>query len=380
MGPLSGFRVVELAGLGPAPFCAMLLSDMGAEVVRIDRLRPNPMDMLVPTQFNLLLRGRRSVGLHLKTPAGVDAALRLVEKADVLIEGYRPGVAERLGLGPETCLARNERLVYGRVTGWGRDGPLAQAAGHDINYVALSGALHAIGSDGGPPVPPLNLLGDFGGGALYLAFGVASALVEVQKSGVGQVVDATMVDGVASLCAMVSGLQQGGLWSGGRGTNFLDGGAPFYAVYETSDGEHVAIGAIEPQFYQQLIQRMELTDAGLPGQMDRSRWPELREHLADAFRSKTLAQWRERLEGTDGCFAPVVPLAHAPEHPHLAARGTFVDVDGVTHPAPAPRLSRTPGAIQGPPGKSGQDTEAVLGDWGFTKSDIAALREAGAIT
>jgi alpha-methylacyl-CoA racemase len=374
MGPLSGIRILEIAALGPAPFCAMLLSDLGAEVVRVDRPGPERGGLDADPRLDLLRRGRRSVVVDLKHRHGAATILRLVERADALIEGFRPGVAERLGIGPEPCLARNPRLVYGRMTGWGQEGPLAAAAGHDIDYIALSGALHAIGQAGGPPVPPLNLVGDFGGGALYLAVGVLSALMEASRSGQGQVVDAAMVDGAASLLTLFCGLTAAGHWTEARGANLLDGGAPFYAVYETADGKHLAVGALEPQFYAELLRRLGLNGEPLPAQHDRARWPELRRRFAEVFRQRTRNEWCEIFEGTDACVAPVLSLSEAAVHPHLAARRTFVEVDGTVQPAPAPRFSRTPGAIQGPPEPPGGSTGQVLEDWGFSPAEIARLR------
>jgi alpha-methylacyl-CoA racemase len=380
MGPLSGFHIIEIAGLGPAPFCALLLSDLGAEVVRIDRPGPPGRGVLdIDPRLDLLQRGRRSVAVDLKHPEGAETVLRLAERADVLLEGFRPGVMERLGLGPEVCLARNPRLVYGRMTGWGQAGPLAQAAGHDIDYIALSGALHAIGRAGDRPAPPLNLVGDFGGGALYLAVGVLSALLERSRSGRGQVVDAAMVDGAASLLTMFWGWAAAGRWSEERGTNLLDGGAPFYDVYETADGKHIAVGALEPRFYAELLRLLALEGEPLPPQEDPDGWPELRRRFAEAFRRRTREEWSRVFEGTDACVAPVLSLSEAAAHPHLAARATFVEVDGVVQPAPAPRFSRTPGAIQGPPEPPGQSTVRVLEDWGFPPGEIARLRAARVI-
>lgn len=378
MGPLAGVKVIEIAGIGPGPFCAMLLSDMGAEVLRIDRTEDSDLGVKTDPRLALLNRGRRSVALNLKDSAGAEAVLRLVEQADALIEGFRPGVAERLGLGPEDCRARNPRLVYGRMTGWGQDGPLAHAAGHDINYIALSGALHAIGPRDGKPAVPLNLVGDFGGGALYLAFGVVCALLEARQSGQGQVVDAAMTDGAASLMTMFYGLKAAGLWRDSRGGNLLDGAAPFYDVYETADGKHVAIGAIEAKFYAELLEKSGLAGADLPHQMDVTRWPETKQRIADAIRTKTRDEWCAAMEGSDVCFAPVLGLDEAPAHPHNAARGTFVERDGVVQPAPAPRFSRTPGAIQSPPAAPGEHTDVALADWGFSVDEIAALKDAGA--
>ena len=374
MGPLAGVRVVEVAGIGPGPFCAMVLADLGADVVRVDR----PGAALGPLPA-LLLRGRRSVVVDLKHPEGAGVVLDLVASADALLEGFRPGVAERLGIGPDACLARNPRLVYGRVTGWGQQGPWRQAAGHDIDYIALAGALHPIGPAGGPPVPPLNLLGDYGGGGMLLAFGVVAALLEAASSGRGQVVDAAMVDGAALLSTAVHELRALGLWRDERGGNLLDGGAPFYGVYETADGGHLAVGALEPRFFAELLARLGLDAAELPAQGDRDGWPALRERLAATFRTRTRDQWSELLAGTDACVAPVLSRAEAPDHPHNGARGTFVQVGGVTQPGPAPRFSRTPPAPPGPPPAPGQHTGEVLRDWGLDPDRVARLRAAGAV-
>jgi alpha-methylacyl-CoA racemase len=378
-GPLTGVRVLELAGIGPGPFCGMLLADMGADVLRVDRLEGTDLGLPLDPKFDVMARGRRSIALDLKKPQAVEIVLALAAKADALIEGFRPGVTERLGLGPDACFARNPRLVYGRVTGWGQDGPLAQAAGHDINYIAISGALHAIGRAGQAPVSPLNLVGDFGGGAMYLAFGIACALLEARASGRGQVVDAGMSDGAASLMAIFYGRLAAGLWRDARGVNALDGGSPWYAVYETADGKHIAIGAIEGRFYAELIKRLGLDATALPGQHDRARWPELRDVLAATFKSKSRDEWCTVLEGSDVCFAPVLSLAEAPMHPHNRARGTFVERDGVTQPAPSPRFSRTPGEIVRSAPQRGQGGAEALADWGFDAAAIAKFRADGAI-
>ncbi|MBI2526108.1 MAG: CoA transferase [Candidatus Rokubacteria bacterium] len=378
-GPLAGIKVVEIAGIGPGPFCAMMLADMGAEVLRVDRTAEADIGFAGDPRKSLLNRGRRSVAIDLKRAAGIGAVKRLVAGADALIEGFRPGVMERLGLGPDECLAANPRLVYGRMTGWGQDGPMAHAAGHDINYIALSGVLHAIGRHGGPPVPPLNLVGDFGGGGMYLAFGVVCALLEAARSGRGQVVDVSMVDGSASLSTAVFGLRAMGIWSEERGDNVLDSGAPWYDVYETKDGRYVAIGSLEKRFYGELMRLTGLAADTPPKQWDRTQWPELRARLAATFKSKTREEWRAIMEGSDVCFAPVLSYSEALQHPHNRARGTFVEVDGIEQPAPAPRFSRTPAAIQRPPARPGEHTEEALGDWGFSAADIAALRAAGAL-
>jgi len=379
MGVLSGYRVVELAGIGPAPMCAMLLSDMGADVLRIDRVADAGLGIAMDTKYSLLNRGRRSVALDLKRPEATETVLRLADRADALIEGFRPGVMERLGLGPDTCMARNPRLVYGRMTGWGQEGPLAHAAGHDINYIALSGALYCIGRKGDAPVPPLNLIGDFGGGALYLALGVVAGLLEAQKSGKGQVVDAAMVDGAASLMTAIYGMRGSGIWSDQRGQNILDTGAHYYEVYETSDGKHVAIGSIETKFYEELLRLSGLKGEELPRQNDRNSWPKMKERLAALFRTKSRDEWCRIMEGSDICFAPVLSMDEAPHHPHNRQRGTFLEQDGVIQPAPAPRFSRTPSAVQRPPARPGEHTQEALRDWGFSASDLERLRACGAI-
>lgn len=379
MGVLSGYKVVEFAGIGPAPMCAMLLSDMGAEVLRIDRAEDANLGIPTDAKFNVLGRGRRSVALDLKRKEGMEVALKLIAKADALIEGFRPGVMERLGLGPEVCMARNPKLVYGRMTGWGQDGPMAHAAGHDINYIALTGALHSIGRRGEAPVPPLNLVGDFGGGGVYLALGVVAALLEAQKSGKGQTIDVAMIDGASSLMAAIYGLRAAGRWTDKRGDNILDTGAHYYNVYETSDGKYVSVGSIEPKFYAELLQLSGLQHQELPRQNDKDAWPKMNERLTTIFRSKTRDEWCKIMEGSDVCFAPVLDMGEAPAHPHNKQRGTFVEVDGVVQPGPAPRFSRTPSAIQGPPAAAGQHTVAALKDWGFTTSELDQLQKAGAI-
>ncbi|MFD7179683.1 CaiB/BaiF CoA transferase family protein [Streptomyces sp. NPDC059904] len=378
-GPLAGIRIVELGGVGPVPFCSMLLSDLGADIIRIDRPPGYDGGAPVDPQFNLLNRGRRSAALDLKNEEAVGAVLKLVRGADALIEGFRPGVAEKLGLGPDDCLAVNPALVYGRMTGWGQDGPLAQAPGHDVNYVSLTGVLHSIGTAGGPPTIPLNLAGDFGGGSLYLALGVVSALLESRGSGQGQVIDAAMVDGSASLMTLVYGLHAAGYWNDERGTNRLDSGAPWCDVYETKDGRWLSVGSSEARFWRNTLRVLGLREDDVPDQHDRSRWPEMREKLAAVFGTRTRDEWCALAEGQEVCIAPVLSLAEAPHHPHLRDRGTFVEVEGVVQPAPAPRFSRTPGAIQSPPAEPGQHTDEVLGDWGFTPDELAALRRAGAI-
>ncbi len=378
-GPLVGVKVVEIAGIGPGPFCAMMLADMGAEVIRIDRAGAvRGIDPSVPSA-DILNRGRRSVGVDLKNPDGVETVLSLVEQADALIEGFRPGVTERLGIGPDDCLARNPRLVYGRMTGWGQEGPWALEAGHDINYIAMAGALDPCGRKGEAPVPPMNLVGDFGGGAMFLAFGVVCGILEARASGAGQVIDAAMVDGAATLTTMMHGMMAMGFWDIERGTNMLDTGAFFYEVYRTKDDKFVSVGSIEPQFYAALVEHTGLGGDQPPPQMDRASWPALKEELAAIFVTRTRDEWCELLEGHDICFAPVLSMAEAPEHPHMAARGTFVDVAGITQPGPAPRFSRTPGAITSPAPHAGQHTDEALVDWGFTLERVAALKESGAV-
>jgi len=381
MGPLAGIRILEFEAIGPGPFCGMLLADMGADVLLVDRTRDAQLGFGRARRVDVMLRGRRSVTLDLKTSGGVEAALALVEKADAIIEGNRPGVMERLGLGPAQMLARNPRLVYGRMTGWGQDGPLASRAGHDIDYIALSGTLHAIGRADAPPVPPLNLVGDFGGGGMLLAFGIVCALLEARTSGKGQVVDAAMVEGAALLGTMFAGMRAAGDWrdgSEGRAANYLDSGAPWYGCYATRDGRYVAIGAIEPKFYAQLVERMGLDPATLPAQYDRAGWPALRERFAAAFLAKTRDEWCALLEDYDVCFAPVLDFAEAPAHPHVRARGSYVEVGGIVQPAPAPRFSRTPGAVAGAPPERGEGARAALRDWGFDDAAIERLQALGA--
>jgi len=379
MGPLQGVKIVELAGIGPGPFSGMLLSDMGADIVRVDRAgQVNPASFDKPN-LEPMYRGRRSIGVDLKNPEGVETVLRLVEQADALIEGYRPGVTERLGLGPDVCLARNPRLVYGRMTGWGQDGPMAQAAGHDINYIALAGALAHFGRAGDKPVPPINVVGDFGGGGMFMAFGIVCGVLEAQRSGKGQVIDVAMVDGSAVLMTMMWGLKAIGFWDEALGQNVLDSGAPFYDTYETADGKHVALGSLEPQFYAELIQRLGLEGDDLPAQMDRSGWPVLREKFTALFKTKTRAEWDAILRGSDACYAPVLTMSEAANDEHIRARGTIVEAHGVAQPAPAPRFSRTAPEIGLPAPWAGQHTDEALTDWGFSASDIAKLRETGAI-
>ncbi len=377
MGPLHGVRVIEMASLAPAPFGCMILADLGADVVRVDRVGGG--DGLDLGPAGPLARSRRSIALNLKDPAGIDVLLRLADTADVLVEAFRPGVAERLGFGPQVCAGRNPRLVYARMTGWGQHGPLASTAGHDIDYIAVAGSLDPIGRAGQRPVPPLNLVGDFGGGGMLLAVGVLAALLERERSGLGQVVDAAMVDGSALLASFLYGLRAAGAWRDGRGTNLLDGGAPFYDTYRTADGRHMAVGALEPKFYAELLARLGLDPAGLPAQYDRSGWPALRAALAAAFGGRTQAEWAAVFDGSDACVAPVNSMADAPDHPHNAARGTFVDVGGLVQPAPAPRFSRTPAGPPGPPVAPGASTGEVLAGLGFSDEQISSLRERGAV-
>jgi alpha-methylacyl-CoA racemase len=380
MGPLAGYRIVEMAGIGPAPFAAMLLSDMGAEVIRVDRR--DSADLGLPGRdgkFDVLHRGRRSIAVDVKAAAGGEVVKRLAAKADAIIEGFRPGVMERLGLGPDVLLALNHKLVFGRMTGFGQDGPLASAAGHDIDYIALAGVLHAIGRKGEAPVPPLNLVGDFGGGGMFLAFGVVCALLEAQRSGKGQVVDAAMVDGSATLMALMFGLYAQGSWKDERGVNVLDSGAPWYDTYSTRDGKWLAVGAIERRFYGTFVERLGLDMGELPRQHDRSGWPELRHRFAEAIAAKTRDEWERIFEGTDACVAPVLSLAEVARHPHNVARGTFVQRDGVLQPSPAPRFSRSVPEMGAPPRPVGADTNAVLADFGFSEAEIGILKDAGVV-
>jgi alpha-methylacyl-CoA racemase len=380
-GPLAHVTVVELAGIGPGPFACMMLADLGASVIRIDRLPSGAEGPLQEMLRNdgIVDRGRRSLSVDLKDPRGLEAVLRLVERADILVEGYRPGVAEKLGLGPQTCRARNRRLVYGRMTGWGQSGPLAQAAGHDINYIALSGALHGIGSADRPPVPPLNLIGDYGGGGMLLAVGVLAALAEAQRSGEGQVVDAAMTDGAALLMALPYGLLAKGLWQDARERNFLDGAAHFYGTYECADGRHVAVGAIEPPFYRRLLELCAIDDPQFERQWEAGQWPALRDNLAAIFRTRTREAWCELLEGSDACFAPVLSMSEAPRHPHNAARRTFVTDDGIAQPAPAPRFDRTPTRLPARAPRVGQHTSELLRTAGYGDAEIAGLLATGVL-
>lgn len=376
MGPLSGFRIIELAGIGPGPFCGMMLADMGAEVIRVDRPGGNPS---AEAGHDILFRNRKSVAINLKESGGVEAVLRLCESAHGLFEGFRPGVAERLGVGPEDCMGRNERLVYGRMTGWGQEGPLSQAAGHDINYIALSGALHAVGRRGEGPVPPLNLVGDFGGGGMMLAFGMVCGLLEAQHSGKGQVIDSAMTEGSAALMAMFYGLRARGLFSDERGTHMLDSGAHFYDTYETADGRYISVGAIEPAFYRLLCEKADLPEADFGEQMNPGQWPVQKERLAAIFRRRSRDEWCEIMEGTDICFAPVLGLEEAPQHPHNRARNSFIEVEGVTQHAPTPRFSRTAAKTPEPMRPPGTHTREVLAGAGFSDAEIDTLAAANAI-
>ncbi len=378
-GPLTGLKVVELAGMGPGPFAAMMLADMGADVIKVDRAGAVRGGNPDAPPADVLSRNRQSIGVDLKNPDGLQTVLTLIENADVLLEGFRPGVCERLGLGPEVCLARNPRLIYGRMTGWGQDGPWASRAGHDINYVALSGTLAMIGRSGDRPVPPINLVGDFGGGGMLLAFGVLAAVFERSISGEGQVIDAAMVDGSALLASMMYGLRAMGIWDGGRGGNLLDTGAHFYEVYETSDAKFVGIGSIEPQFYAELLERLELDPDQMPDQNDATGWEDAKVILANRFATKTRAEWDEIFEGSDACFAPVLEPEEAIAYPHNQERNTFVEVAGVSQPAPAPRFSRTPASPPTPPAHIGQNTFEALQRWGFTEAELNALAGSEAI-
>ncbi|MEM7404622.1 MAG: CaiB/BaiF CoA-transferase family protein [Pseudomonadota bacterium] len=378
MGPLEGIKVVEFAGIGPGPMCCMLLADMGAQVLRIDRAANVGRDPLEP-RFNTLLRGRKNVAIDLKHTDGQAAALELCERADILIEGFRPGVMERLGLGPDVVMARNPKLVYGRMTGWGQDGPIAARAGHDINYIALTGALHAIGSAAGGPVPPLNLIGDFGGGALYMAMGALAAYIEARSSGRGQVVDTSMVEGAASLMTAAFGYLAAGTFIEERESNRLDGGCHHYNTYETLDGEHIAIGSNEPQFYQLMLETVGLGGVELPAQTDREKWPEMRQRLANIFKTRTRAEWTELMQDKDVCFAPVLRMSEAIAHPHNQARGSFVELDEVIQPAPAPRFVKTPSTVAGSCAHAGEHTREALREWGFTSEAVATLEASAAI-
>ena len=384
-GPLAGLKIIEMAGLGPVPLAGLMLSEMGAEVLRIERSGSDQPLLPLSDEYNLDRHGRSILRVDLKQSQGIELVLGLVEKADLLVEGFRPGVMERLGLGPDAALARNKALIYGRMTGFGQDGPLAQHVGHDINYVALSGSLSMIGRQGQPPTPPLSLIGDFGGGGMVLALGIVSALFEKQRSGVGQVIDASMVEGAALLATPFFGFAQTGVWNGERGTNLVDSGAPYYDAYETADGKWLAVGALEPHFYADLVALLDLPD-DLPDQNDRSQWPQMKKIFADAVRGRTLADWLNAAEGLTPCIAPVLDVDEAPAHPHNVARGTFVEVDGLVQPAPAPRFSRTAAAVDRRPPAPGEHTTEILTDWGIASGRVAdwlrsgAVREAAAAT
>jgi len=387
-GPLRGIKIIELAGIGPAPYTCMMLADAGAQVLRLERAAPGAVEQGEAfrasgsgSYWDLLNRSRPSVGIDLKHPDAVDLVLALVEEADGLIEGFRPGVAERLGIGPEVCLARNPKLVYGRMTGWGQDGPMANMAGHDIDYIAVGGALWSLGRADAAPVPPLNLVGDFGGGGMLLAFGMVAALLEASRSGQGQVVDAAMVDGAASLMTIIHGFHRFGIWNEERGANMLDTGAPYYEVYETADGQWMAVGAIERQFYAALLEGLGLAgDDSLPPQQSKEDWPAMKERFAAIFRSKTRDEWTAVFDGTDACVVPVLSPWEVHEHPHIKARQTYIEVDGAVQPAPAPRFTRTPSAVSKPPSPPGADTVAGLLEWGVPEDTVAKLRQAGALS
>ena len=379
MGPLAGITIIEIAGIGPGPFAAMSLADMGADVIRVERPDGGLFAAQQDTRLDVLNRGKRCIGVNLKTTEGVETVLKLAEKADALLEGNRPGVMERLGLGPETCLERNPKLVYGRMTGWGQEGPLAGEVGHDLNYVALTGALHSMGRAGEKPAIPLNLVGDFGGGGLMLAYGMVCALLEASKSGKGQVVDAAMVDGASTLMASTFAANQVGFWSEERGTNVLDSGAHFYEVYETADGKYVTIASVEPQFYAALMDKLGEDAAGMENQWDMANWPELKEKMAVVFKGKTRDEWDAFFDGADICYAPVLSMAEVRHHPHHQARGTFIDDGEVWQPAPAPRFSRTPGEIVRPPAEIGAHSRDILSEFGFDQAQVDALLESGAV-
>ena len=379
MGPLSGIRVVELAGIGPGPFCAMLLADLGAEVIRVDRSSQVDIGIDNGRKYSVLNRSRKSISVDLKNPDGIKTVLKLVENADALIEGFRPGVTERLGLGPDECMERNPALVYGRMTGWGQEGPIAHAAGHDINYIALTGALHAIGG-ADKPSPPLNIVGDFGGGGVFLAFGLCAALLESKNSGLGQVVDSAMTEGAATLMSSIYGMHASGRWSNKREDNFLDGGSYYYGVYETADNKFISIGSIEAKFHDVLLEITGLTDATTVDRNDQSTWEEKKQRMAQLVRLKTREEWDELMLGSDVCYAPVLDFEEAPKHPLNVARQSFVEIEGVMQPAPAPKFSRPPGRVQMPPPSPGQHTSEILSEWGFSASEIEILKNVGAVT
>lgn len=378
-GPLKGMRIVEMAGIGPGPFCAMMLADMGAEVIRIHQKNSSPLLPILNTKYDVLARGRRSMAIDLKMPGAAEGVRQLIDRADALIEGYRPGVMERLELGPEVCLERNPKLVFGRMTGWGQTGKLASAAGHDINYISLSGVLNAIGHEGSAPVVPLNLVGDFGGGGLILAFGIVCAMLEARGSGKGQVVDAAMTDGSALLASSIFGFKAAGIWSNQRGDNLLDGAAHFYDTYECADGKYVSVGAIEPQFYKLLLQKLGIDDPALNAQMDPTAWPALKQRLATIFKTRPRAEWESVFDGTDACCTPILDWDEAVQHAHNRDRNAFVEIEGVTQPAPAPRFSRTIPEVSRPPSRANEHTEAIFSEWGVDQTLVATLREQGAI-
>jgi alpha-methylacyl-CoA racemase len=382
-GPLAGTRIIEIAGIGPGPFAGFMLADLGADVIKVDRAQNAGLGDPSRPPGDLLQRGKRSVAVDLKSPEGVEVVLQLAEHADAMFEPFRPGVAERLGIGPDAAMARNPKLVYGRMTGWGQDGPYAQSAGHDINYISLAGALFHMGRKGEGPMFPMNLVGDFGGGGMLLAYGLLAGLLSAARTGEGQVVDAAMVDGSASLMMMFHAFREMGMFREERGTNMLDSGAHFYDVYECADGEHVSIGSIEPQFYALLLEHTGLAGedgAALPHQMDQSQWDALKERLRGIFKQKTRDEWCEIMEGTDVCFAPVLRMSEAAKHPHNVARGTFLELDGVLQPAPAPRFSATPGEVQRPPAHAGQHTAEILGEWlGADDAAVDKLKASGAV-
>ena len=379
MGPLAGVKIIEIKGIGPGPFAGMLLADMGAEVIVVERSSKGSGMIALPAAMDCNSRGKKSIALNLKTAAGAETLLRLVESADMLFEGFRPGVAERLGFGPEQCHARNPSLVYGRITGWGQTGPLAKTAGHDINYISLTGSLAAIGNPDKPTVP-LNLVGDYAGGSMYLVMGMLAALYEAQRSGKGDVIDAAITDGSASLMSMFHSMDKLGAWSPERGSNMLDGSAPFYDVYETSDGRFVSIGSIEPQFYALLVEKTGVDPEVFANSYDKSQWPQMKERLIEVFKTKSQAQWCEFMEGTDLCFAPVLNYREAPAHPHNAARNTYIDIDGLIQPAPAPRFARSDCATPSSPSSEGADTHEVLAQWGFSEQEITTLGVDGALS
>lgn len=379
MGPLAGLTIIEIAGLGPGPFAAMSLADMGANVIRVERPGGGLFAAEQDPKLDVLNRGKRCIGINLKTPEGVETVLKLIEKADAMLEGNRPGVMERLGLGPDVCLQRNPRLVYGRMTGWGQEGPMANEVGHDLNYVALSGALHAMGRAGEKPAIPLNLVGDFGGGGLMLAYGIVCALLEAKSSGQGQVVDAAMIDGAATLMASSFAAQQIGFWTDERGTNVLDSGAHFYEVYETADEKYITIAAVEPQFYAALLDKLGEDASGFENQWDMAAWPDMKKRMEPIFKRKTRDEWGAFFNGSDICYAPVLSMGEVRHHPHHQARGTFIDDGEVWQPAPAPRFSRTPGKIQRPPASIGEHSEDILREFGFSNDEITSALESGAV-